>query len=161
MTDEKMQELMARNAEMTKAAKQNMSYMLRQIEKGSISVVEALTYMYNIGANDYAEKFGEDKWIHITEEMPVETFTDDDGSMFVDKIPRKRSESLQVLTLDDVGNYAVQASVNGRFRSYTDCDNFRHEVRFWRPIPRLDDDKAFIKDAEKCREYHEKKGSTT
>ena len=137
MTEEKIQETLRRNEELTKTAKRNVASFRNAIEKGRITLEEALTAMYNIGATEQAERIGQGKWICVAKEMPLETFYDSDGSMYLDKIPRKRSESPEVLTLYDDGTYVLQASVNGKFREYKDCDNFPHRVMFWKPFERL------------------------
>lgn len=151
MTEELLQEILKRNEELTKTAKRICAFICNRIEKGKMTIEEALTAMYNVGASDYSEKIGQDKWICAVVEMPQETFYDSDGSMYLDKIPRKHSESLEVLTLYDDGKYVLQSSVNGKFKTYTDCDNFPHRVMFWKPFERMNYDQARIQEMECIR----------
>lgn len=152
MTEELLQEILKRNEELTKTAKRICASICNRIEKGTMTIEEALTAMYNVGASDYSEKIGQDKWICAAVEMPQETFYDSDGSMYLDKIPRKHSESLEVLTLYDDGKYVLQSSVNGKFKTYTDCDNFPHRVMFWKPFERMNYDQACIQEMECIRQ---------
>ena len=138
------------NEELQKTVK----YYLDRIERGRMTIAEALTLAAAESRGRLAEQLGKDEWISCAEAMPDEVFYDSDGSEYVDKKPRPHSESESVLTIDNEGTYAVMCSRDGKFRTYKNCDNFPVEVMAWKPFTRINYNKACDDEMRYCHLRH-------
>ena len=82
------------------------------------------------------------EWIKVTDRMPEEKEYFVGGNNYIDGKDRKWSESKQVLCVNDMGQYVVSSTKNGKFMAerYKDCDGFTHSIVAWIPIPEFNMD---------------------
>ena len=77
------------------------------------------------------------EWIKVSDRMPEEKEFFSDGANYRDGKDRRWKESKPVLAYTDYGEYLVDSTMDGQFRSerYKDCDGWTHHVVAWMPIP--------------------------